>query len=177
MAGPSLRYFAYGSNLFSPRLRARAPSARVVGVAVLPGHALRFHKRGRGDGSGKCNVWRDAAAPGVPGALYEVADPEWADLDAAEGRGSGYERLEVVVVRAGGERVAASTYVAQPHAIDDTLLPYRWYRDLVLAGAREHALPSEHVARIEAQACKEDPDRKRDADARRLLASLPRAAR
>ena len=36
------RYFAFGSNLDQEQMRARCPSAKLLGPAVLPGHALAF---------------------------------------------------------------------------------------------------------------------------------------
>ena len=39
----TLLYFAYGSNLSTPRLRARVPSARKLESAVLTHHRLVFH--------------------------------------------------------------------------------------------------------------------------------------
>ena len=45
-------YFAYGSNLSSPRLRARVPSARPEGVARLEGQRLALDKPGR-DGTAR----------------------------------------------------------------------------------------------------------------------------
>ena len=41
---PTRLYFAYGSNLHPPRLRARTPSARALGRADLEGYRLLFHK-------------------------------------------------------------------------------------------------------------------------------------
>ena len=49
-------YFAYGSNMLTARLRERMPSCKPLGIAKLPGHALRFHKRSK-DQSGKCNAF------------------------------------------------------------------------------------------------------------------------
>lgn len=40
-------YFAYGSNLWLPRLRHRVPGVEPVGVAHLGGFGLRWHKRSR----------------------------------------------------------------------------------------------------------------------------------
>ena len=37
------RYFAYGSNLSTERLRARVPSARARGRGRLPHHAFTYH--------------------------------------------------------------------------------------------------------------------------------------
>jgi cation transport regulator ChaC len=152
--------FAYGSNMLRARITARVPSARVVGPAVLRGHALRWHKVGR-DRSGKCDVVRDAA-PGaaVHGVLYEIATAEKAALDRAEGLGAGYEE-QTVPVECQGRVVPAHLYVAS--AIDPSLAPYSWYRALVVAGARQHALPAAYVEALQAVAAIEDADAERHA--------------
>ena len=61
-------------------------------------------------------------------------------LARLEGLGAGYEEKRVTVSRRGGVSVVALTYYAT--RIDETLLPYAWYKHHVLAGAREMALPS-----------------------------------
>ena len=38
-------YFAYGSNVCAGRLRRRVPSAVFAGIAKLPKHSFRFHKK------------------------------------------------------------------------------------------------------------------------------------
>ena len=85
MNGRSL-YFAYGSNMATERLRARVPSARLMGSAVLAGHALRFHKPGSNDGSAKCDAaCTGDAADTVFGALYSIDTTELVLLDKFEG--------------------------------------------------------------------------------------------
>ena len=168
-------YFAYGSNLLTRRLLARAPSARKHGVAVLRGYGLRFHKRAR-DASAKCNTVPTGNADDVVhGALFEIDSGDWDSLDRAEGRGAGYER-EVLQVEPAGDRspehaalVAAQIYLARPEYVDATLLPYGWYRDLVVAGAREHSLPADYIARLEGQPVMQDPDAEREARERGFL--------
>jgi len=86
MNGRSL-YFAYGSNMAAERLRARVPSARLMGSAVLAGHALRFHKPGSNDGSAKCDAaLRGARALQLPGAYIATIEAVAADIDASEER-------------------------------------------------------------------------------------------
>lgn len=53
-------------------------------------------------------------------------------------------------------------YVAEENAIDDALVPYSWYYELVLAGAEQHALPNDYVAGLRAIPFTQDPkaDRK-----------------
>src|SRR5258708_12496941 len=56
MATETVRYFAYGSNMLTDRLRERVPSATAIGVGRLAGHQLRWDKRTGRDGSGKCDA-------------------------------------------------------------------------------------------------------------------------
>jgi len=137
-------YFAYGSNMASARLFERAPSARALGAALLPGYAWRCNKPSA-DGSAIANLVaeRDAETWGV---LYEIPASNWEALDRAQ---SGYQRIVVDVLR-GGVRVAAQTYVSDRVADDE--LPASWYLGLVAAGAREHELPAAWIASIEALA-------------------------
>ena len=141
-------YFAYGSNLSTARLQAedRAPSARRVGTASLSRHKLAWNKRGA-DGSGKCTLCpTESRADGVWGVLWEIDAADVARLDQAEG--PGYERVEVVVVTA-NQAMSAFTYRARVSHLDDSLRPARWYRDLVVAGSREHGLPAAWVRALE----------------------------
>src|SRR5258706_268593 len=90
--------FAYGSNMSTRRLCERVPSARVIGVGVLKGHKLCWHKVSKKDGSGKCDAaLTDAGGAEVYGVLYEIALAEKPKLDSAEGLGAGYDEKDVVV--------------------------------------------------------------------------------
>lgn len=135
-------YFAYGSNLKQERFFGRVPGARCFGIARLDHWRLRMNKRGR-DGSAKANL---AAARGeaVWGALYRVRSRDWTRLDGFEG---GYVRRRVRVCGPGGQVHEAVTYVSD--RICDAR-PFDWYRALLVEGAREHGLPEDWVARLEA---------------------------
>jgi len=153
-------YFAYGSNMAVERLRARVPSATLLGIAVLAGHALRFDKPGSMDGTAKC----DAAHTGNPadsvlGALYSIDAGELTLLDRFEGVGHGYERKRVCVVSASNETVQAEIYVATHTGAD--LRPLDWYKEHVLRGARALQLPLAYIATIEAIAADIDADEAR----------------
>jgi hypothetical protein len=166
-----LLYFAYGSNLHPIRLLERVPSACLVEPARLPGHDLRFHKRG-GDGSAKCDAaWTGRESDAVLGAVYRLAAHERMLLDGFEGEGRGYDRREIVVEGAGGRR-AVFTYLAARDAIDATLRPFDWYRGLVLAGTRRLAFPAAYVARVASVEAVADPDPARASEHARLLARL-----
>lgn len=153
------RYFAYGSNMSSKRLRARVPSARAVGVGLLKGHKLCWHKLSRKDGSGKCDAAAtDETGAVVYGVLFEIDMADKPTLDSVEGLGFGYAEKEVDI-DLHGQAHRALTYYAT--SSDPSLRPWSWYRAHVIAGAREHGLPKSYLEALEAVAADEDPDRAR----------------
>jgi gamma-glutamylcyclotransferase len=150
--------FAYGSNMSTARLRARVPSARVIGRGVLHGHQLVWHKISK-DGSGKCDVVAsDAPNAVVHGVVFAINQTEKATLDRAEGLGKGYDERQVTV-EVDGEPFVATMYYATHK--NPALKPYSWYRAHVLAGAYEHELPPEYIAVLEAIEALQDPDASR----------------
>ncbi len=161
-------YFAYGSNMSTARLRKRMPSCEPRGIATLPGRVLRFHKRSV-DRSGKCNALADFESD-VIGVLFTFDPGERGKLDEAEGVGNGYEHVIVTVINDKGRRQKVITYLATQDYIDDALKPYGWYKDFVIAGAKEHGLPPEYIASyIESVESVEDPDKARDKKQRDTL--------
>lgn len=157
-SSPRLRYLAYGSNLFPPRLAARLERIRVLGVVTLPGWSLRFHKRGA-DTSGKCDLVVDPEDTAF-GAIYEISAVDRERLDRIEGVGRGYHGETIDVAVHGKVYV----YRADARHIDTGLEPYDWYHGFVLAGARHHALPPAYVRRIERVSFQRDPDKRRRAE-------------
>jgi hypothetical protein len=155
--------FAYGSNMSTLRLRYRVPGCRFTFVARLPNYKLCFHKRSK-DGSAKCNAFRTAEpTDAVIGAVYEIATNEKPALDRAEGLGAGYHEEIVQVLSPEGQEIKVRTYMADGAFIDDSLQPYSWYKDFVLAGAEEHQLPPEYVeSRITAVHAIGDPNPRRE---------------
>ena len=157
-----MRVFAYGSNLCHGRMQARVPSARVLGLARLVGHTLRFHKRSQ-DLSGKANAFAtDDPDDQVWGVIIEIEPRELPQLDRAEGEGHGYHRRELTVLMDGMRRVSAFVYLAEPDAIDEGLVPYGWYKRFVVEGARRHGLPADYVDALAAAESLDDPDPGRD---------------
>ena len=158
--------FAYGSNMLIRRLQERAPSARPVATGVLRGHALRWHKVGR-DLSGKCDIFatgheRDV----VHGVVYRLSTRDKPALDAAEGLGAGYDEKEVAIETAGGTLLARVYYATH---IDPAVVPFAWYKALVVAGAQQHALPAGYVQQLMAVPAAADPDAARSAQHQRLI--------
>ena len=147
MTGPRVRYFAYGSNMLTDRLRERVPSATAIGIGQLLGHALRWDKRSGRDGSGKCDAEATSLKDDIVwGVLFELDPEDKPALDKAEGVSDGYLEKSVNVLTEDG-LVTAVTYCATDK--DPALRPYHWYKALVIAGAREHGLPASYRSRLE----------------------------
>lgn len=154
-------YFAYGSNLYLPRMQRRVPSAMPVSVAELPEYRLAFHKQGR-DGSAKCSI-EPAPEESVWGVVYRIDPLERPALDEAEG--PGYELIDISVVTPAEHWMDAFTYRARADHVGAGW-PFDWYRDLVVQGARNHALPASYIAHIAEVTAMPDPDRKRERENR-----------
>ena len=121
--GSAMLYFAYGSNMSTPRLRYRVPGCRFAFVARLPNYKLCFHKRSK-DGSAKCNAFKTAEPTDVViGVVYEIPTNEQPALDRAEGLGAGYHEEIVQVLSPEGEEVTVQAYIADAGFIDDSLQP------------------------------------------------------
>lgn len=136
------------------RLRARVPDAVVIGVALTTGRRLLFHKRSS-DGSGKCDIPETENPTDIAyGVLYDLPEHQLPKLERAEG--NGYMRSAICVL-SGGSLVQASAFLAMPEQINDKLLPYDWYLDLVVAGARQHALPADYISILVGTSKQPDP--------------------
>ncbi len=162
-------YFAYGSNMFSPRLRERVPSAVAIGTGFVNERRLTFDKVSC-DGSGKCDIQASKNQKDqVYGVLFEIAAEEKRNLDEAEGLGKGYGEEQVKVVIMAGGIYEAITYVAYPSAKDPKQKPYHWYKALVIAGAVEHSLPYAYIEWMRTFHSKPDLDDKRCAENESLI--------
>ena len=127
--GTGLLYFACGSNLHPLRLSLRVPAARFQGTLALTGYQLRFNKRGR-DGSGKGNLLPTGHPEDrIWGAVYSMTAEGKERLDRFEG---GY-RTHWLEVEFNGAPRRLFTYLAVGAHVEAHLLPYGWYRELVLA--------------------------------------------
>ncbi len=167
--GGVVNVLAYGSNLLLARMHGRAPSAEPVTTVRLPGYALRFHKRGR-DGSGKADAFFTGRGQDVVcGVVYELSPADKAALDLAEGLGRDYFEHPVELTGGDGTGFHASVYTASPSMIDGRLVPFSWYKEMVVSGAREHGLPAQYVAALESVEARADGDAERVQAASRLL--------
>jgi len=160
--------FAYGSNMCTQRIRARVPSATPVVNGYVGEHAFAYHKRGE-DGSAKA----DAAFTGCPadrvwGVVYRMHQGDKTILDDHEFLGVGYDEHEVDVV-VEKRTIRAWVYVARCEAIDPSLLPFSWYHDFVIQGAKQHHLPNIYIEQLRSFESVVDPDSVRHERNRSLI--------
>ena len=137
-------YFAYGSNMSLSRLRDRVPQIEPLGRACLIDWQLCFDKPSR-DGSAKANIRRRAQKV-VWGVLWEIEEQDWAILDRFE---PGYERVACPVAPDLELPTRdAFTYVYPGPICQE--LPFGWYLDHLLDGARAYDLPLNWQRKLEA---------------------------
>ena len=152
-----MKYYAYGSNMLTERLKRRVSGAHCLGIARAPGRRLAFHKRSS-DESGKCDIPTTGnSSDVVHGVLFDIPDSQRSALDCAEGVGHGYEAAPIEVLDSDSSPIQATAYFATSDAIDAHLVPYDWYHCLVVAGARQHRLPGDYVSSVVAVRSVPDP--------------------
>lgn len=157
---PHLHVFAYGSNLHKRRMSSRVSTAHPVTIGYVEQRLLRFHKRSV-DGSAKADAAFTAVSTDrVWGVVYRLSLDEKPELDKHEFLGIGYDQ-ELVAVKTENGAMRAWMYVARRNAIDETLKPYSWYREYVIAGAQQHRLPFCYIGELMGVETTVDPDMKR----------------
>ena len=87
-------------------------------------------------------------------AIFEISAEDKLTLDVIEGIGFGYAEIMLSIPEVGD----CVSYVAEEPHIDDSLLPYDWYHELVLIGARTHRFPGDYLKQIESKQALRDPD-------------------
>jgi gamma-glutamylcyclotransferase (GGCT)/AIG2-like uncharacterized protein YtfP len=163
-----MKYFSYGSNMFHERLSKRVPSCENYRIGTLKKHVLKFHKRSQDD-SGKCNAYFTGQEEDeILGVIYDIDPNEKHLLDQAEGLGNGYHESKIQL-RTDQGTLVAFMYEADANAIDDKLVPYSWYKNYVIEGARQNNLPKNYMIGIEQIVSKSDPDKKREDKNHRIL--------
>ena len=138
-------YFAYGCNMASSEMELSCPEHRFVGVARLDGHRLEFRRRSVRWGGGAADVV-PAKGESVWGVLYELPEGALDALDAKEGAGFAYGRVDVEVSLNGKRRRAIAYEVERKEP--EEVAPTADYMRLLLAGAAERGLPAGYVDSI-----------------------------
>ena len=140
----AMTYFAYGSNINIPHLRAYLDTHGVAldtelrgKHAVLHNFRLRTNYFAASHGAGACNI-EPAPDHHVEGVVMKITSAVQDALRLKEGFPYRYAEIDIIVNTAStGASVRALTYVVTPENRLDTDLPVTTrYRDLILAGAQ-----------------------------------------
>lgn len=153
--------FSYGSNMNLNRLLQRVPSAVKVANAFLPGYKLVCNKVSK-DASAKANIVKsDIPGELVWGVLFNIDCKEKPLLDKAEGLGLGYNEETITFFDQLSNSYSAQVYIADSNSIDSHLLPFNWYKEFILTGGIQNALPADYISQLQSIPCVPDPDEKR----------------
>ncbi len=151
--------FAYASNMNMEEFHGNIPSARKLCNAYIPGYEFCFNKSGD-DLSAKANIQPSAnGAAKVWGVLISIGKEHEEHFHEDE-------ELDLVQVKcmcSAGDVKEASVLISKPHAINNYLLPYDWYKQKIIAFAKLEKLPAEYIKQLEGMEAKKDPDAKRSA--------------
>jgi diketogulonate reductase-like aldo/keto reductase/gamma-glutamylcyclotransferase (GGCT)/AIG2-like uncharacterized protein YtfP len=131
------------------------PDARFVGAARLDGYRPALTRRSIRWQAGVLDI---VPSPGesVWGALYELPEPSLEEIDAKEGAGFAYRRLEVEVVLGDGRSRAVAYEVIEKEPVE--VPPSPEYAAAVLGGARERGLPDDYVEELERRLARQNAD-------------------
>lgn len=155
-----MKYFAYGSNLSSKRFKKRVPSGVFECIASLNGYKLKFHVKDEDD-SAKSNAFKTGdPSDKLLGVVYDIEATEKNLLDRAEDLGNEYVETQVFVQTDEGD-LEVFMYIAKPDLIDEAVIPYTWYKEFIVQGAKEHHFSENYIEELEKVVSKEDPDRER----------------
>jgi len=131
------------------QIRERCPSARFLGIAVLPDHRIAFS---RDSSKRKCGVADAIECEGyqVWGVVYDIDERDIGTLDKKEGFQPGrmnnsYQREQRHVFLDGNREnpLAVGIYLATPQP--GLHLPSQKYKDLILSGAKYWHLPENYI--------------------------------
>lgn len=161
----TLKVFCYGSNMSYKRLKKRCPSAKFICKAHADGYIFKFNKKSTlGNGSGKGNmISTNDVSASVWGVVFEIPRNEEIFIDEAEGLGNGgYKKMVLKVSGENGEQIETIAYIAtDPAHLDDNELPFEWYKNHCLIGARQYNLPKVYIDYLNSFTTKTDSNKKR----------------
>ena len=137
-------YFAYGANVNQEYFKSQFPDAELIGVGVVPDHAIIFNKPST-DGSGKASIIPSAAF--VEGLLWSLPEEAFKKLDKIE---SGYNKVKLMVHHYKGgmysnepEGILAVTYLAR--SLNPHVLPNDTYMTKIIVGATDNKFLPDYI--------------------------------
>ena len=105
------------------------------------------------------------------GVLYEMTSGDMTALNAVEGPGYLGQLIGVTI---GGQIYNPTIYVARSGSIDESLVPYSWYLDLIVQGARYFNFPSNYISALQSVPSVSDGDAARAQLHQALLIAMAR---
>ena len=132
----------------------RCSSAEFVTTGKLPNFKIQLNKISK-DGSAKSNIVQNKNTA-VEGAIYKLSSNELEKLDQYEGVGKGYNTRQIEVNTNEG-KFDCVCYIGDKHYLNEELCPYRWYRELLLEGARSRDFQG-LIKTLRKQDCFDDPN-------------------
>jgi gamma-glutamylcyclotransferase (GGCT)/AIG2-like uncharacterized protein YtfP len=153
-----MKIFAYGSNMNLNRLKERVPSANKLLNVFIKSYTIKCNKIST-DGSSKANIIKTSNDDDIVwGVIFEIDDSEKPNLDEYE---RGYNESTLSFLDSENNPHQAQVYIADESAINEDLLPYDWYKEYIVSGAKENDLPQEYIEKLEAINFIEDTDTER----------------
>lgn len=148
-------YFAYGSNMNLAQMKQRCSSAKVIGIARLPGYKVEFY--------GYSANWDGAQETVVPdpqsevwGVLYELQVFDWDALDGyqdarSDGLGQYFHYPVEVIDR---EQGMIKAIIYKKNILNEAKPPSAEYLDFIMQGAKEQGLPEEYLTLLQTKETK-----------------------
>lgn len=144
--GEKILYLGYGSNMSEEYMKEYAPSLEYVMNARLPNYEIQFRKYSTNMKGGISSI---IEKPGgmVYAVLYWISKKEMEALDILEDVPLGiYKRETFQVLGDDGKWYAADLYrVTDPKG---PYTPSKQYLDIMIAGATEHKINKDWIARL-----------------------------
>ncbi len=136
-------YFSFGSNMSTPQMLERCPSAERVGIGVIRQYELVFNRKGSYRPGGVASIVpSENPDQNVFGVIWKISSEDLEGLDDIEDP-SAYERVTIDVQLLGGQILPCQTYLAFPQAQHVTPDPH--YLELLLDAAKAAALPPDYI--------------------------------
>lgn len=146
-----MKYFAYGPTMSTDYIREHCPRAKFIMRASLPNFRVEFRRFSEDFKGGISSIMQ---APGemVIGVIYDVDENEILALDVLEEVPRGiYRRDTYLVLGEDGEWHPADLYqVVKPSG---PYPPSKKILESMLAGAKEHQIDPEYIAKLESLRC------------------------
>lgn len=150
--------FVYGANLFESRLEQDLTSAKKVSAAELPFYKLSFTKNEKGIlRANMISTYKYSDK--VWGVIYEIRKDEKQKLDKLEGDG-----FDLIKVKVDDFEDKVFTYISSGQdELEESILPYDWYKEYLVKGAEENEFPEEYLNELRGLDTAQDPDEERSA--------------